>query len=319
MGTILDKYADLDKAWETPVMIESHINGVRQKYMNPNTPISYEEIIADAIACWDAGATALHAHNSDITLQGKEAADDYRKVWGEVKEKCPDLFWYPTIAQLISEDEEQYGVEHYGFLKDTGVRAACLDPGMSLIATNTDEDEEGNEYLEGISYGWTLSQIARQAEYMKKEDLSVIWGIYDPGFAKVGLYYMNTGYITKATWDFYFFGDYGLASTQPINVSGMAPTYEALYYYLNMIENCKVKIPWFISVWGEGDGEIRRKMIKRAIELGGHIKTGLEMSYEKNDNPTNLELLLEAQEIAREVGRPLATREEALQMYGALS
>lgn len=316
MGTRLDKYADLKNAWDTPVMIESHINGVRQKYMNPNTPISYEEIFDDAVACWEAGATALHAHNSYIALQGREAADDYRKVWGKVHEKYPDLFWYPTIAQVDPDDEEQIGVEHYGLLKDTGVRAACLDPGMSLIATNTDEDEEENEFLQGINYGWTLNQIAMQAEYMKKEDLNVIWGIYDPGFTRVGLYYMNSGYIKKATWDFYLFGDYGLASTQPINVSGMSPTYESLYYYLDMIEDCKVKIPWFVSVWGEGDGEIRRNIIRRTIELGGHIKTGLEMSYEKNANPTNLELLKEAQEIAREVGRPLATREEALKLYG---
>ncbi len=317
MGTKLDKYADLKNAWETPVMIESHINGVRQKYMNPNTPISYEELIDDAFACWEADATAMHAHNTDLTLQGPEAADDYRKVWGKVHEKYPDLFWYPTITPVDPEDEDQCGLEHYGLLKDTGVHAACLDSGMNLIATNTDEDEDENEILEGITYGWTLSQIGRQAAYLRKEDLNVIWGIYDPGFAKVALYYMNTGYIKKATWDFYLFGDYGLASTQPINVSGMSPTYESLYYYLSMIEDCRVKIPWFVSIWGEGDGETRRKIIKRTIELGGHIKTGLEMSYEKNANPTNLELLKEAQEIAREVGRPLATREEALKMYGA--
>ncbi len=317
MGTKLDKYADMHNAWETPVMIESHINGVRQKYMNPNTPISYEELIDDALACWEAGATAIHAHNSDLTLQGPDAADDYRKVFGEVKEKYPDLFWYPTITPVDPEDESQCGLEHYGLLKDTGVYAACLDSGMSLITTNTDEDDDGNEFLEGISYGWTLSQIARQAEYLKKEDLNVIWGIYDPGFAKAAMYYMNSGYITKATWDFYLFGDYGLASTQPINVAGMSPTYESLYYYLSMIEDCKIKIPWFVSIWGEGDGEIRRKIIRRTIELGGHIKTGLEMSYEKDANPTNLELLKEAQEIALEVGRPIATKEEALKLYGA--
>ena len=37
-----------------PVVIELHISGVRSKEMNPNTPISYDEIAEDAIRCWEA-------------------------------------------------------------------------------------------------------------------------------------------------------------------------------------------------------------------------------------------------------------------------
>ena len=44
--------------------------------------------------------------------------------------------------------------------------------------------------------------------------------------------------------------------------------------------------------------------------------TGLELFYDPDRNPTNLELLQEAQEIAREVGRPLATHQTARELYG---
>jgi uncharacterized protein (DUF849 family) len=81
-----------------------------------------------------------------------------------------------------------------------------------------------------------------------------------------------------------------------------------------MISQAKHKLPWFISIWGEGSLDTR-PIIRRAIELGGHIKTGLELFYDPDRNPTNLELLQEAQEIAREVGRPLATHEEAARFY----
>ena len=56
-------------------------------------------------------------------------------------------------------------------------------------------------------------------------------------------------------------------------------------------------------------------ILRRAIELGGHIKTGLELCYDPARNPTNLELLFLAKGIAREVGRPIATQAEARAMY----
>ena len=56
-------------------------------------------------------------------------------------------------------------------------------------------------------------------------------------------------------------------------------------------------------------------IIRRAIELGGHIKTGLELFYDPDRNPSNLELLQQAQEIAKDVGRPIATQDEARALY----
>ena len=73
MGTALDKYADMEPRWDHPVVIESHINGVRSKEMNPNTPTTYDEIAEDAIRCWEAGAGAIHAHNTSFDLLGENA------------------------------------------------------------------------------------------------------------------------------------------------------------------------------------------------------------------------------------------------------
>ena len=63
MAATLDRFADRKPGWDTPLMIESHQNGIRTKAMNPNTPVTYEEVVEDAIRCWDAGASAIHVHN----------------------------------------------------------------------------------------------------------------------------------------------------------------------------------------------------------------------------------------------------------------
>ena len=312
MATKLDRFADAKPSWHTPLMIESHQNGVRSKSMNPNTPVGYEEIIADAIRCWDAGASAIHVHNSNFDLRGKEAADDYMPVWNKVLAERPDVIWYPTTCNNLLCTEGQTGLEHVAYLnKDANVQVAVVDTGIDLFAV--DLDEQG--HILGREYGWNYEQVAGQVDFCMKNEIAMIWGVYEPGHLRHARHYGDRGMYTQgAMWDFYFVGKYGLTSMKPIGTCGMEPALESLYYYLDMIEEAKHKLPWCISIWGEGSLDTR-PLIKRTIELGGHVKTGLELFYDPDRNPTNLELLQEVQEIAKEVGRPLATHEDARKIY----
>jgi len=56
--------------------------------------------------------------------------------------------------------------------------------------------------------------------------------------------------------------------------------------------------------------------MRRVAELGGHLKVGLESHFDPGRKPTNLELLAEAQEIARLAGRPVATPSQAAAILG---
>jgi len=80
-----------------------------------------------------------------------------------------------------------------------------------------------------------------------------------------------------------------------------------------LMEGCT--LPWFISIWGEGSADTR-PLIKRVIELGGHVKTGLELHFDPDRKPTNIDLLTEVQAIAKEVGRPLAKQSEVKSILG---
>jgi uncharacterized protein (DUF849 family) len=250
MATTLDRFVDRKPGWDTPVMIESHQNGVRTKAMNPNTPVTYEEIVEDAIRCWDAGASAI---------------------------------------LLCTED--QTGLEHVAYLhKDANVQVAVVDTGIDLFAV--DLDEKG--HILGREYGWNYKRVAGQVDFCQRNDIAMIWGVYEPGHLRLARHYVDRGMHTNGSmWDFYLVGKYGLTSSKPIGTCGMEPTLESLYYYLDMIEHAKHKLPWCISIWGEGSLDTR-PIIKRAIELGGHIKTGLELFFDPDRNPTNLDLLQEA-------------------------
>jgi hypothetical protein len=86
---------------------------------------------------------------------------------------------------------------------------------------------------------------------------------------------------------------------EPIGTNGMKPSLESLYYYLMMIEEAQVRHPWYISIWGQGALDDTASSAAPSSSVG-HIKTGLELFYDPARNPTNLELLQQAQEIARD-------------------
>ena len=298
------KLIDAKPNWDTPVIIESHINGLRTKDHNPNTPVGHEEVAAEAIKCWEAGACAIHLHNSSIHIGGEEAYEDYMKTLRIVNKTHPDLFWYSTGTSAIGGGLS--GNEHVELLKQReGVCLSCVDCGSANLPFEI--DEQGN--IAGVTYAVPFDVLNMQVESCIKFDIGIIWGIYEPGYLRTAQQYIKRGRVTKgSSIDFYFFGDYGSVALQPANTNGVPPTIESLYFYLDLMGDCG--LPWFISIWGEGSVDTR-PFIKRVIELGGHVKTGLELFYDPDRNPTNVELLQEAQEIAREVGRPLASRDEA--------
>ncbi len=302
--------------WDTPVMVEAHINGVRSKMYNPRIPTDHEEIAEEAIRCWEAGATAIHAHNTNIALHGREAADDYLRSWKSVLEKYPEVFWYSTGSALDPFDQAACGLEHAELLAREANMAVCVvDPGSANLVLAA--DEKGN--LTGIPYNNDNAVINRQVALCERNGLGIVWGVYETGYLRTALHYIRSGRSPGgSTLDLYFIGDYGLTAMQPVNTAGAPPTVESLYYYLDIIERSGVKLPWFVSVWGAGsqlEGE-HYALLRRAIELGGHVKTGLEMHFDPGEKPTNLDLIRQVREIAREVGRPLATQEEARRLYG---
>jgi 3-keto-5-aminohexanoate cleavage enzyme len=49
------------------VIIEAAINGATSKTVNPNVPVTEDEIVADALACFETGAAIVHQERRDTT------------------------------------------------------------------------------------------------------------------------------------------------------------------------------------------------------------------------------------------------------------
>ena len=307
MNNYLERFDAKAPCWDSPVIIESHINGAVTRNRHPNLPVTHEEIADEAIRCLDAGACLVHNHNTNFALKGEDAYEDYMKIWNKVFAKYPNALVYPTLCRTTELTDTEAGNEHISLLvRRAGIKVSCMDPGAVNLAIR--EDDEG--YLIGAPYMYNNTLIARQVRLMRQTDTPITFGCYEPGHMRMALHYIDSGLAPKgSSLDFYLIGDYGLLSTTPVNTSGMPVTMESLYFYLNMMG--ERKIPWYVSIWGAGSMDLR-PIMKRAVELGGHLRVGLEMYYDPNRPMSNVELYQEACDIAREVGRPIATAEQYL-------
>ena len=285
---------------ETPVIIEAAINGGSSKRRNPNVPREPSEIIDSAYRCLDAGASIIHAHNSDYMLTGQAAADDYLEAWRVILEQRPETLWYPT---LCGGREVREVLEHIAIIADeVPLRIGVVDPGSTNLG------RPGEDGLPtGVVYRNSYDDIRTSFDFCDQRGLGPSLAIYEPGFMQTTLAYLRAGKLPQgAMVKFYFGGAYGMFGKDPGVTFGLPPTKNALLAYLDMIEG--TGLPWSVSVWG---GDLLETPVARlALERGGHLHVGLE-EHSGARTPTNEALVQQAAALATQVGRPLATPAQA--------
>lgn len=289
------------KGADAPVIIEAAVNGVGRKSRNPHIPISHDEIRADVLACLDAGASVIHAHNRSLRLVGQEAVDDYVAVWEPLLSERPEVLWYPTGVLAETSGDR---LAHHEALAAAGLlRIAFVDPG----STNTGWlGEDG--LPTGAVYANTYDHIRAAFGQCERLQLAPSIAIYEPGWLNTTLAYHRAGRLARgAMVKLYFGGEWGLTARSKGETFGLPPTEHALLAYLDMLEG--TRLAWSVSVWG---GDLMASPVARlAVEKGGHLHVGLEEHFDPDRNPTNAELVDEAAALCAEVGRPVASCEEA--------
>ena len=289
---------------ETPVILEAAINGMTSKEKNPNAPRSHDEIERDALRCFEMGATIVHAHNSDIALDGREAADDYLVPWRRILDARPDALWYPTLTASATMAER---LEHIELIaEEIPLRMCAFDPGSTNIG------QPGPDGLPvGGVYGVSYDDCRVAFDLCERLKMGPALGIYEPNSLRTTLAYHKAGRLPAgAMVKFYFGGDYGLMATEPGVTFGLMPTEYGLLAYLDMLEG--TNLPWSVSVWG---GDLMETPIARlALERGGHLHIGVEEFFSPDRSRSNEELMAEAVELCAKVGRPVATLSQAAEM-----
>ena len=284
-----------------PVIIEAAINGVTSKQQNPSTPREPGEIAGDALRCFASGAAIVHNHIDAFGMDGDDAAERYLEGWRPALAARPDALFYPTTN---AGADVQASYAHIAPLARTGLmRLSLCDPGSVNLGGLGPDGLPAS----GIVYANSFDDIAHQFGLCDQYGLGPSIAVYEPGFLRCVLAWWEADRLPAgAMVKFYFGGDEGFLSG-----FGLRPTPTALDAYLELLDGCDV--PWAVAVLG---GDVVDVGIARvALERGGHLRVGLE-DFAGARQPTNEELVQEAVAVANEVGRPVATPDEAAKLLG---
>lgn len=248
------------------VFLEVALNGPWSRSLQPRIPITVKELVADGVACARLGASIIHVHAYDpATGRQRDDFETYRAVIEGIREQ-EDVIVYPTLPLSGSADapepmppEERFRATRA--LAETGlIEWAVIDPGSATFTSYTDiaDDKPGFLYSNpeaDVRYGLAL---ARQYGFHPS------YAIYEPGFARLGaaLAHRYPG-VPKALYRFMFSDGFAF---------GYPPRTYALDSYLRLMRELDPDAPWMV-----GGLQVNiLPLVGAAIELGGHVRVGLE-------------------------------------------
>lgn len=262
--------------------------GFHGKEANPNLPITPDEIVEAAYQCWQAGAAIIHLHARDEA--GKPTCDPriYGEIVDKVKARCNVVTQVSTGAgPELSPEERLRAVE-------AGAEMASLNMG-TMVRTRF---KENSFFLN------TRPQIETYAKAMRERNIKPEMEVYGHSMMVDVQNLINQGLLAKPYYINFVLG---------MSHQGGLPAEPK--HLLSLIDYLPPDAIFNVS--GIGAGQLRLTTLSTL--LGGHSRVGLEdtVYYTKGVlASSNAQLVERTVRVARELGREIASSEEARQMLG---
>lgn len=262
------------------LIIACGVTGSRiQKEDTPFIPITPEEIAASAIEAVRAGASAVHIHVRDaVTHIGTQDKDLYEKVLARIRAEVD-----PIIC-LSTSGVPGKNLEH-------NKRLIPLELKPHMVSFDAGSMNFGNAlFLNPPDFLDLLARKARECEV--KLELEC----FHPGMVDTCIQMMEVGLIERPM---HFQFVLGVRGGSPATVKSL----------ITMVEMIPQDSTW--SVIGIGKAQLTLGI--HTLLMGGHVRVGLEdnIYYRKGELATNERLVKRIVNLSRELGREVATPEEA--------
>ncbi|MEW1963715.1 3-keto-5-aminohexanoate cleavage protein [Microbacterium sp. NPDC077644] len=267
---------------------------------------SAEEMVTEALASLEAGATIIHHHHNYL-LSSKDASEQIIDVERQIRSEFPHALLYVDYLDGTTTPERTAYLQP---LSDANLLSMfAFDPGYTMFDKLDDDGLPSQFNLQGF----TFTDAAELLSFGHKAGVPVNIGIYEPGHLRWAVAYARAGKLPAGSmFKLYFPVGRGLSGKPRVGV-GLYPTKQALDVYLSMMDG--LEIAWEVAVPG---GNVLEEPVGRyALERGGHVRVGIEdIGIERPEgilDISNADTVRAAAALADEVGRPIARPEEALQ------
>jgi 3-keto-5-aminohexanoate cleavage enzyme len=271
------------------LIINAAITGmVPKKKDTPHVPITPEEIIEDSLRCVSAGASILHLHARDEYEVPTYKAEVYGRIIEGIRRHCPEaVLCVTTSGRTYNEFEKRAEVLDLD---------GPLKPDMASLTM-------GSLNFLGQASVNSPGMIMRLAEKMAIKGIKPELEIFDPGMVNSVKYLYRKGYLKPP---FYFNLILGSVYSSQGRLSD-------LVYLRSLLPPD--------AVWaGGGLGTFQLVVNSASILMGGHVRVGIEDNIcydrERKELTTNEKSILRLKRIASELGREIASPEEARRMLG---
>lgn len=254
------------------------------KEHNPAVPYTVEEIQKEALACYKAGAAIIHLHVREDDGTPTQSKDRFEACMNAIKEVCPDVIIQPSTGGAV------------GMTSDERLQPTLLKPEMATLDCGTC-NFGGDEVFVN-----TENMIKEFATRMKELGIKPECEVFDKGMIDMAVRLSKKGFIDKPMH---------FNTVMGVN-GGITGTPKDLQFLVDAMPEGST-----FTVSGVGRSQIA--MNTMAILLGGHVRVGFEDNVNISKGvpaKSNAEFVERIVRLANELGREIATPDEAREILG---
>lgn len=247
------------------------------KEIIPSVPVTPDEIVRDTYEAYRMGVSSVHIHARDEAGKATHRRDIYEQIISGIRKTCPEIIICASTSGRISQGNRDD-------VLDCAPDMASLTPGSVTSRSSVSIN--------------SFEEITRLALKMAEKSITPELEIFEAGFINTAKYLEKKG-ILKAPLHFNLI--MGSLGSIPADIRDM----------VHLVESLPPGSTWAAG----GIGRFQTQVTAAAILMGGHVRIGLEDSiyreYREKTLTTNPELIGEVIEIARCLGREIASPREA--------
>ncbi len=283
-----------------PLIITCAVTGNYQKTDHPHLPVSAEEQADDAAAVYAAGAQIVHIHGREAHDATQLSSDPkrYYEINKHIRAKAPQIMIdnTQTITTLTTAPGELIGIARR-------YKSAPLDAQPEVMAVNPGPMTfRGKAGIPSNVIATTFDDTLRAACALRERGIKPQVFLYHPGHLDILDYLIAHDALARPYFVQLVLGQQSGIPTSPDNL---------LMMVRNLPENT------IFQTCALGLEQIQVNTL--AILLGGHVRTGLEDNIYYQHGvlaESNAQLVARIVRIANDLGRRVATGQEARAMLG---
>jgi len=254
------------------------------KEHNPAVPYTVEEIVREAKSAYDAGSSIIHLHVREDDGTPTQSAARFKLCIDAIKKVCPDVIIQPSTGGAV------------GMSNDERLEPITLNPEMATLDCGTCNFGGDEIFIN------TENMIIDFAQKMTARGIKPEIECFDKGMIDTATRLNRKGIIPSPMHFDFVLGVNGGISAEPRDLLFMAES-----------------IPQASTWTAAGIGRAQFPIAVQAIIMGGHVRVGFEDNIYLEKGvlaKSNGELVEKAVRMARELGRQIATPDEAREILG---